>query len=123
MFRLWQCKSRVVSEDSFVCGQKKWALRRGLEVGVGGWPRAVRVGRYTKAIGVDDSVRVCGMGDRLGRVKGNPLVHDSGNVPGRKRLDAQHGGAALRTTEASWEMGKVGSGGFGLGMIQQQSLT
>ena len=77
------------------------------------------VGRDTKAIGVDDSVRVCGMGDRLGRVKANPLVDELGSVPGRKRFHSHHGSATLRTTEAGWGMGKVGSGRRGLGMIQQ----
>ena len=41
---------------------------------ISGWIRAMRVGKETKAIGVDDSVRVGGRGDRLGRVKSNPLV-------------------------------------------------
>ena len=95
------------------------ASRRGLDVGVGGWRRAVKVDRDTKAVGVDDSVRGRGMGDRLGRVKANPLVHELGNVPGRKRFHAQHGGATLGTTEASWGMGKVGSGRCRLGMIRQ----
>ena len=101
------------------CGKELGASRRGLEIGVGGWVRVATLDRDTKAVGVDDSVRVCGMGDRLGRVKANPLVHELRSVPGRKRFHSHHGGATLRTTEAGWEMGKVGSRGRRLAMIQQ----
>ena len=45
-----------------------------MEIGVRGGFRAVTVDRDTKAIGVDDSVRERGMGDRLGRIKADPLV-------------------------------------------------
>ena len=38
------------------------------------------------------------MGERLGRVKADPLVHELGDVPGRKRFDSDHGSATLRTT-------------------------
>ena len=77
------------------------------------------VDRDTKASGVDDSVRVGGMGDRLGRVKPNPLVYELGSVPGRKRFDSQHGGATVRTTEACGEMGSVGRGSGWPGMVHQ----
>ena len=75
------------------------------------------VDRDTKAIGVDDSVRVGGMGDRLGRVKANPLMYKLGSVPGGNRFHSPHGGATLRTREAGWEMGKAGIGRRGLEMI------
>ena len=74
--RLWKGKSRGVSEDSLVCGQRQRAWRRGLEIGVRGWSRPVTVDRDTKAIGVDDSVRVRGMGDGLGRVKAHPFMEE-----------------------------------------------
>ena len=72
--RFWECKSRVVSEDSLACGPEQRASGRGLEIGAGGLARAVTVDRDTKGVGVDDSVRARGMGDRLGRVKSNPWV-------------------------------------------------
>ena len=86
---------------------------------VSGWSMAVKVDRDTKATGVDDSARVCGMGDRLRRVKANPLVYELGSVPGRKRFHSQHGGATLRTAEACWEVGSVGSEGRWPRMVQQ----
>jgi hypothetical protein len=57
-----------------------------LDIGIGGWWSAERVDRDTKAIGVDDSVRARGMGERLGGVKASPLVLELGSVPGRKRF-------------------------------------
>jgi len=74
MVRLWECKSRVVSEDSLAFGERARVWMRGLDRGVGGGFRAVTVERDTKAIGGDDSVRGRGMGDRLGRVKADPLM-------------------------------------------------
>ena len=72
--RLWECKSRVVSEDSLTFGQELRVSRRGLDIGIGGWSNAGTVARDTKAIGVDDSVRGRGMEDRLGGVNANPVV-------------------------------------------------
>ena len=45
-----------------------------MDIGAGGWFGAVTVDRHTKAVGVDGSVRVRGMGDGLGRVKADPLM-------------------------------------------------
>ena len=117
--RLWECKGRVVGEDSLAFGQQPGVWRQGLELGIGGGWSARSVDRHTKAIGVDDSVSGRGMGNRLGRVKANPLVYESGSVPGRKRFHSHHGGATLWATEAGWGMGKVRSGRRGLGMIRQ----
>ena len=72
--RLWECRSGGVSEDSLAVGQLPRVSRGGWDMGVGGWSRAVTVDRDTKALGVEDSVRVGGMEDRLGGVKPNPLV-------------------------------------------------
>ena len=72
--RLWECKSRAVSEDSLACGQQQRTSRQSLDIGIGSWWSTETADRDTKAIGVDDSVRGRGIGDRLGRVKANPLV-------------------------------------------------
>lgn len=117
--RLRKRKSKVVSEASFAFGQELRVSRRGLDIEIDGWSSAGSTDRDTKATGVNESVRGRGMRDRLGGVNANPLVYELGGVPGRKRFDSQHGGATLRTTEACWEMGKVGSGRRGLGMIQK----
>ena len=109
----------MVREDSLSFGQEQRVSGRGLSIEVSGWSTAVKVDRDTKTTGVDDSVGVRGMGDRLGRVKANPLVYELGSVPGRKRFHSQHGGATLRTTEACWEMGSVGSGSRWPRMVQQ----
>ena len=100
----------MVSEDSLNLGQEQRISRRGLYIEVSGWSTAVMVDGDTKTTGVGDSVSVRGREDRLGRVKLNPLVYELGSVPGRNRFHSHHGGATLRTTEAGWEMGKVGSG-------------
>ena len=97
------------SEDSLSFGQEQRVSGRGLYTGVSGWFTGVMVDRDTKASGVNDSVRVGGMGQRLGRVKPNPLVYKLGSVPGGKRLRSRHSGATLRTREACGEMGNVGS--------------
>jgi len=101
------------SEDSLSFGQEQRVSGRGLYTGVSGWFTAVMVDRNTKAGGVNDSVRVGSMGQRLGRVKPNPLVnplvYKLGSVPGGKRLRSRHSGATLRTREACGEMGNVGS--------------
>ena len=117
--RLWECQSRGVSEDSLAFGPQPKVSRQVLDIGLGGWFRAVTVDRDTKAIGVSDSVRVSGLGDRLGRVKANPLVYELGSVPSRKRFHSQHGGATLRTTEACGRTWRTGLGSGWPRMIQQ----
>ena len=63
------------------------------------------------------------MGDRLGRIKANPLVQELGSVPGRKRFHSHHGGGTLRTTKACGRTGSVARSSGRLGMMHQQSLT
>jgi len=109
----------VIREDSLRFAQEQRVWAGGLSMEVSGWSTAVKVDRDTRATGVDDSARVCSMGDRLGGVKANPLVYELGSVPGRKKFHSQHGGATLRTTEAWWEMGRVGSGSRWPRMVQQ----
>ena len=64
----------MVREDSLSFGQEQRVSGRGLSIEVSGWSTAVMVDRDTEATGVDDSARVCDMGERLGRVKLSPLV-------------------------------------------------
>ena len=109
----------MVSEDSLSLGQEQRVSSRGLYIEVSGWSTAVVVDRDTKTTGVGDSVSVRVRGERLGRVKLNPLVYELGSVPGRKRFHSQHGGATVQTTEACREMGSVGRGRGWPGLIEQ----
>ena len=86
ILRLWECQSRVVSEDSLVFEQQQRVSGRGLDIEVSGWSTAVTVDRDTNAMGVDDSLRRSGIGGSLGGVKSNPPVQELGRIPGRKRF-------------------------------------